>query len=117
MPDIDIDFSDINRDLVVAYLREKYGHERVANIITFQTNGARQSIRDIGRVYDIEQEYINYVIRQLGGTQYSLRDSYRFVPRFKNLVDRDKYYLNLISLASKIEGVPRQTSLHAAVLF
>jgi DNA polymerase-3 subunit alpha len=114
MPDIDIDFSDINRDLVVAYLREKYGHERVANIITFQTNGARQSIRDIGRVYDIEQEYINYVIRQLGGTQYSLRDSYRFVPRFKNLVDRDKYYLNLISLASKIEGVPRQTSLHAA---
>lgn len=114
MPDIDIDFADWRRDDVVSYIRRKYGDERVANIITFQSNAARQSIRDIGRIYNIEIEMINYIVNHLGRTDYNLRDNYRYVKAFRDLVNSDKYYLDIITKASKIEGLPRQTGIHAA---
>jgi DNA polymerase-3 subunit alpha len=114
MPDIDIDFSDVKRNLVEEYLISKYGHDKVANIITFQTNAARQSLRDIGRVYDVPTSHISHIVKYLGPFSYSLRDNYRLTPAFKTLVNSDKYYLDLVSKASKIEYLPRQTSMHAA---
>ena len=60
MPDIDIDFMDVRRDEVIAYLKQKYGETRVANIVTFQTNAARASIRDIGRIYQIDGKHIKF---------------------------------------------------------
>ena len=114
MPDIDIDFMDTRRDEVVAYLKDKYGADRIANIVTFQTNAARASIRDIGRIYEIEQKHINLLTKSLGVSTLDLRDSYRSIHAFKGLVDSDKFYLDIISLASKIEGFPRQTGMHAA---
>ncbi len=114
MPDIDVDFADNRRDEVVDYVREKYGKNRVANIVTFQTIGAKQALRDIGRVYQYKDSHIDRLCKMLGRSDQTLRDSYRSIKMFREEVDRDKYVLEIVSLASKIEGLPRQSGLHAA---
>ena len=114
MPDIDVDFMDIKRDLVVEYMREKYGKDKVANIVTFQTILAKQALRDIGRVYDYPSRHIDLLCKRLTNQKLGLRDSYRTLPEFKKLVDSDKYFLEIVSLASKIENLPRQSGMHAA---
>ncbi len=114
MPDIDMDFMDTRREEVVTYLRNKYGHDKVANIVTYQTIAAKQSVRDVGRIYNYNERDINLICSRLIGRNYSLSDSYRKLAPFKSLIDSDKYYLEIISLASKIENLPRQTGLHAA---
>ena len=114
MPDIDVDFMDEKRDLVVEYMREKYGKERVANIVTFQTILAKQALRDIGRVYDIPTRHIDLLSKRLTNKDLDLRGSYKNLPEFRNLVDSDKYFLEIVSLASKIENLPRQSGMHAA---
>lgn len=114
MPDIDIDFMDTRRDEVIAYLKQKYGNNKVANIITFSTILAKQSLRDIGRIYEKPTRDIDLLSSRLKNYNLSLRDSYRKIDGFKSLIDSDKYYLNIVSLASKIENLPRQSGLHAA---
>lgn len=114
MPDIDIDFGDIRRDEVVTYLRNKYGNDRVSHIVTFQTMGAKQSLRDIGRVYAYPNSDIDLLAKAIGNYNLTLREAYKKVPAFRNLVDSDPYYLSIVSLASKIEGLPRQAGIHAA---
>ena len=114
MPDIDVDFQDTKRDLAVQYLRDKYGSNRVANIVTFQTILAKQAIRDVGRVYVFSNNIIDLLCKKLTEKDMDLRESYRKIPEFKKLVDNDKYVLEIISLASKIEGLPRQPGMHAA---
>ncbi len=113
MPDIDIDFEDIRREDVVSYLREKYSHSRVSNIVTFQTIGAKQAIRDIGRVFKINDFDINYLSKSLGN--YSdFKTAYRTNEAFRRLLDTEPYYLKIVRLATKIEGLIRQSSIHAA---
>lgn len=114
MPDIDVDFMDIRRDEVVQYMREKFGNERVANIVTFQTIQAKQSLRDIGRVYGFPTNHIDLLSKRITKQNASLRDAYKTLPEFKSLVDSDSYFLQIVSLASKIEGLIRQSGLHAA---
>ena len=114
MPDIDVDFMDIRRDEVVQYMRDKYGNERVANIVTFQTIQAKQSLRDIGRVYGFPTNHIDLLSKRITKHDISLREAYKTLPEFKNLVDSDSYFLQIVSLASKIEGLIRQSGLHAA---
>ena len=114
MPDIDVDFMDIRRDEAVQYMRDKYGNERVANIVTFQTIQAKQSLRDIGRVYGFPTNHIDLLSKRISKHDISLRDAYKTLPEFKSLVDSDSYFLQIVSLASKIEGLIRQSGLHAA---
>ena len=114
MPDIDVDFMDIRRDEVVQYMRERYGNERVANIVTFQTIQAKQSLRDIGRVYEYSGDHINLLSKRISKDKLSLREAYKNLQEFKEIVDSDKYFLEIVSLASKIEGLIRQSGLHAA---
>ena len=114
MPDIDVDFMDIKRDQVVEYMREKYGNARVANIATFQTIQAKQSLRDIGRVYNFPNNHIDLLSKRITNPKLSLREAYKKLPAFKELVDSDEYFLTIVSLASKIEGLIRQSGLHAA---
>ena len=114
MPDIDVDFMDIRRDEVVQYMREKYGNERVANIATFQTIQAKQSLRDIGRVYGFPTNHIDLLSKRISKSNITLRDAYKTLPEFKQLVNSDAYFLQIVSLASKIEGLIRQSGLHAA---
>ena len=113
MPDIDIDFMDIKREDVINYVKNKYGNERVANIATFQTIQAKQALRDIGRIYNIPTKYIDLLSKSITDKK-TLREAYKEIATFKELVDSDKYFLEIVSLASKIEGLPRQAGLHAA---
>ncbi len=114
MPDIDVDFMDTKRDAMVQYMREKYGGNRVGSIVTFQTIGAKQSLRDVGRIYNYPAHHIDLLSKRLTGKNLTLRESYKSLPDFKSLVDSDPYFLEIVSLASKIEGLPRQSGLHAA---
>ena len=114
MPDIDVDFMDIRRDDVVQYMRDRYGNNRVANIVTFQTIQAKQSLRDIGRVYSFPNTHIDLLSKRISAKDVTLREAYKKLPEFKELVDSDPYFLQIVSLASKIEGLIRQSSLHAA---
>lgn len=114
MPDIDIDFMDTRRNEVIDYIKRRYGDDHVAQIITFQTNAAKASLRDAGRIYNIDLKFINRLSQSLGTTTYSLREAYKLVPAFKTLIDADGYNLEIIRQAVKLEGFPRQSGLHAA---
>ena len=114
MPDIDVDFMDIRRDEVVQYMRDKFGSHRVANIVSFQTIGAKQALRDIGRVYEIPERHITLLCKSIKDDKLTLGQSYKNNEDFKKLCDSDQYFRDIVSLAGKIEGLPRQTSLHAA---
>lgn len=117
MPDIDIDFMDTRRSEVVKYCRNKYGKERVCNIITYQTILAKQALRDIGRIYDIPTRHIDLLTKTIPNPKNkksSLRDAYKTSEAFRKIVDSDPYFLEIVSLASKIEGLPRQAGTHAA---
>ncbi len=114
MPDIDVDFEDTKRDIVIAYLQKKYGKSRVSRVLATQTIGAKEALRDIGRVYGYEEREISLIASTIHHDRLSLRQDYRFSPEFKKLIDSDPYYLQIVSLAAKIEGLPRQAGLHAA---
>lgn len=114
LPDIDIDFMDIRRGEVIDYIKKTYGEDKVANIVTFQTNAAKASLRDTGNVFNIDPKFINRLSNSLGNTNYNFRDAYRNIKAFRDLVDNDTYNLEIIKNATKIEGFPRQSGLHAA---
>ena len=112
MPDIDIDFADYRRDDIISYLKNKYGNQRVANIVTFQTLGPKASVRDIGRVFNLDNRDINLISNCIGDSpsfQQGLTDNYEL----KQLYE-DSYYKEIIDLSRKIEKLPRQAGIHAA---
>ena len=118
MPDIDVDFMDTRRDEVVQYMRDKFGNHRVSNIVSFQTIGAKQALRDIGRVYQIPEMDISMLCKSLVddtrlANKLTLGQHYQKSEAFKKLCE-DEYLRGIVSLAGKIEGLPRQSSLHAA---
>lgn len=116
MPDIDVDFSDIHREDVVSYIRSKYGNDKVARIMAIQKIGAKQALNDVGKIFNYEQrdiELFTRLIKEDREDKLTLREIYKTNADFRKLVNDDKYYLEIVSLASKIEGLPRQSSLHA----
>lgn len=113
MPDIDIDFADNKRNMIIQYLQNKYTKQKVAYITTFQTIASKQAIRDVGRVFNFNQIDINELCSCINYTHSNLRDAYRKNEDFRVLL-KDQHFLNIITLASKIEGFPRQSGLHAA---
>ncbi len=113
MPDIDIDIADYARQDVIDYIYKKYGHNKMSYIITFQTIGAKQSIRDIGRVFSINSDDINTICNAIKGTNISLKESLQTSSALMDLY-KDSYFNKIINLAMKIEGLPRQESIHAA---
>jgi len=115
MPDIDIDFPDIQRDRVIDYVNRKYGSDHVAQIGTFGTLAAKAAIRDIGRTLSIETQMIDRLAKEIPskpGT--TLREAYQKSPRLKKLIAQSKDSEELYRLALQVEGVPRHTSVHAA---
>ena len=117
MPDIDVDFSDIHREDIVNYIRNKYGVDKVARIMAIQKIGAKQALNDVGSIFNYEKrdiELFTRLIKEEKDDKLSLREIYKTNADFRRLVDDDKYYLGIVSLAAKIEGFPRQSSLHAA---
>jgi len=115
MPDIDIDFPDTKRDEVIRYVVNKYGKEHVAQIITFGTLAARASVRDVGRVLDLDKKLIEKMARLIPGRPgMTLDKALQESPELKQLVEQSQDAQKLFNLAKLIEGFPRHTSTHAA---
>lgn len=114
MPDIDVDFSDLRREEVVTYMQNKYGKDKVAHVLATQTIGAKEALSDIGRVYRYKEHEVKLVKDRIQNDRLTLREDYKTSKAFRELLDSDPYYLEMVALASKIEGLPRQASIHAA---
>lgn len=112
MPDIDLDFADHRRDEVIEYVAEKYGRDRVAQIITFGTMAARAAIRDVGRALSYEYGYCDRVAKMIP-FGYTLSDALDKTEEFSELYRSDERAERLIDLAKKLEGVARHASTHA----
>jgi DNA polymerase-3 subunit alpha len=113
MPDIDLDFADTRRDEVISYVRQKYGENRVAQIITFGTMAARAAIRDTGRAMGFTYQLCDQVAKAIpfGLTlERAMQDSVEF----RQLYESDEQVKKLVDTAKKLEGVARHASTHAA---
>ena len=113
MPDIDTDFPDTDREKVINYVKEKYGEHRVAGIITFGTLGAKQAVRDVGRVLNIPIKDIDYIAKKLQNDE-SIKDLKHRSKEISNLINNDDKLTILYNIVSLIEKNKRHTSIHAA---
>ncbi|MFQ6937497.1 MAG: DNA polymerase III subunit alpha [Oscillospiraceae bacterium] len=115
MPDIDMDFGDTRRSEVVDYVRQKYGEDHVAQIVTFGTMAARASIRDVGRVMNFTFAETDAVAKLVPTTLHiTLKDALKQSPQLKQMYDGDARVKELVDTAMALEGMPRNTSTHAA---
>ena len=115
MPDIDIDFCIRRRSEVIDYVNQKYGHDHVAQIVTFGTMLARGAIRDVGRVLNFPYAEVDALAKQVPTTLHiTLEDALKLSKQLKDSYDHDERVKRLIDTAMAIEGMPRNTSTHAA---
>jgi len=115
MPDIDIDFSVHGRDRVINYVAEKYGRDRVAQIITFGTMAARAAVRDAGRVLDIPYGVVDKIAKAIPeGPKVYLDDCLKPGAELRQVYDADEVARQVVDLAKPLEGLVRQDSIHAA---
>ena len=115
LPDMDIDFSVAGRDQVINYVAEKYGRDRVAQIITFSTMAARAAIRDAGRVLDIPYGVVDRIAKLVPeGPGQTLTESLRPGSELRQAVDSDPVAKEILDLAGPLEGLTRADSIHAA---
>ena len=112
LPDIDLDFTDRRRDEVIEYVSEKYGRDRVAQIITFGTMAARAAIRDVGRAFGYAYTFCDRVAKMIP-FGYKLDETLAKIPEFRQLYETDEKAKRLINFAKKMEGVARHASTHA----
>ena len=113
MPDIDTDFPDSDRDKVINYVKEKYGKENVAGIITFGTLATKQAIRDVGRVLEIPINDIDYIAKKIT-LNMSLKELRYKDKEIDNLFNSNDKYKLLYNIVSVITNNKRHTSIHAA---
>ncbi len=115
MPDIDLDIPDNRRDEVLQYVHQKYGHQRVAQIITFGTLAVKQVVRDVSRVFNLPRYDMQRLIDALPhGLHVTLKDALNESQQLKNLLDDNPKFRLLIQVAQQLEGLPRHYSIHAA---
>ncbi len=115
LPDIDTDFPDNRRDEVIQYVLNKYGKEHVAHISTFGTLAAKQVLRDVGRVMEINIRDLDSISKTIPNTpKITLAQAFAQSPRFKQLISSDERFQKLFKIASSLEGLPRHISTHAA---
>ncbi|MGB9787204.1 MAG: DNA polymerase III subunit alpha [Dictyoglomus turgidum] len=113
MPDIDIDFCFERREEVIEYVRNKYGREHVAQIITFGTMAARASVRDVGRVLDVPYNEVDRIAKLIPPNT-SIEEALSTSEELRNLVESNPQAKRIIEIAKRIEGNARHASIHAA---
>jgi DNA polymerase III subunit alpha len=115
MPDIDIDFCIEGRDKVINYVRDKYGHDKVCNIITFGTMMAKGVIKDVARVvgfsFEDSNAITNLIPEQL---KITLTEALEQEPRLQELINNNPRTKHIFDIAFKLEGLTRHASKHAA---
>jgi DNA polymerase-3 subunit alpha len=117
MPDMDIDFAVAGRDSVINYVAEKYGRDRVAQIITFSTMMARAAVRDAGRVLEIPYGTVDRVAKLIPeGPKVYLDDCLKPTGELRKAYDSDPVVKEIVDLAKPLEGLVRADSIHAAAV-
>ena len=115
MPDMDIDFAVEGRERVINYVAEKYGRDRVAQIITFSTMAARAAVRDAGRVLEIPYGTVDRIAKMIPeGPGQTLEEALKPGAELANAVEDDPVAKEIIDLARPLEGLTRADSIHAA---
>ncbi|MDO8429172.1 MAG: DNA polymerase III subunit alpha, partial [Candidatus Daviesbacteria bacterium] len=118
LPDIDCDMADDRRDEVIKYVMERYGHDKVAHIVTFGTMMGRAAVRDIGRVLGIPYGEVDRIAKLVPpphqGFHKPLEEAIKEVPELLNLYNNDQSLKILLDLAKRVEGTVRHASVHAA---
>ncbi len=115
MPDFDTDFCQERRGEVIEYVMRKYGTDHVAQIATFGTMAARGAIRDVGRALNFSFAETDVVAKLVPTTLHiTLKDALESVPKLKEMYDTDARIHTLLDTAMSLEGMPRNTSTHAA---
>ena len=117
MPDIDVDFCFERRQEVIDYVVEKYGSDRVVQIVTFGTMAAKGVVRDVGRVMDLPYAFVDGIAKMIPrepGVNITLDRALVMNPDLKKLYQEDEQVHELIDMSKRLEGLPRHTSMHAA---
>ncbi|KAB2669662.1 MAG: DNA polymerase III subunit alpha [Verrucomicrobia bacterium] len=113
-PDIDIDFADDRRQEVIEYVRKKYGHDAVAQIVTFGTMGAKSVIRDVGRVMGLGFGECDRLAKMITDVKWGLKDAIEKNPDFKRAHESEDVTRELVDLALLLEDQARSAGVHAA---
>lgn len=115
MPDIDIDFCVERRQEVIDYVGEKYGKDRVVQIVTFGTMAARGVIRDVGRVMDMPYAFVDNIAKQIPTELgITIDKALQMNRELRTMYETDESITRLIDMSKRLEGLPRHTSMHAA---
>ncbi len=117
MPDFDIDFCQDGRERVIRYVQERYGHERVAQIITFGSLQARGVMRDVGRVLEMpygQVDKLTKLVPQNPANPVTLQKAIAEEARLRQAADEDETVARMLAIAQKLEGLYRHASTHAA---
>ncbi len=118
MPDIDVDFCVRGRQQVIDYVSDLYGRQNVSQIVTFGTLASKAAIKDVGRALDLPYAEVDKVAKMIPppvrGRNTSISDALKQNPELKALIEEDPKIDELITIARKLEGCARHTSVHAA---
>src|ERR1700746_2231039 len=117
LPDADIDFAVEGRERVINYVREKYGNDRVAQIITFGTMAARAAVRDAGRVLEVPYGVVDKIAKLIPeGPGQTLDECLKAGAELRQAYDSDPIAREIVDLAKPLEGLTRQDGIHAAAV-
>ncbi len=114
MPDIDVDICFERRGEVIEYVAEKYGHDHVAQIVTFGRMNARAVVRDVGRSLGMSYGEVDKIAKMIPQGQITLKEAIEIEEDLKNLIQKDERIRKLIDISMKLEGLARHASIHAA---
>ncbi len=114
MPDLDIDMSDAGRERVINYVREKYGHDKVSQIITFGTMKAKLALKDVARVMEVPLADANRIAKMIPNDPKMTLEKALEINELRNEITNNPQSKRLFEMARKIEGLKRHTGIHAA---
>ncbi|MCI9063003.1 MAG: DNA polymerase III subunit alpha [Clostridia bacterium] len=114
MPDFDVDFSDEQRQEVIDYVSKKYGHDHVAQIITFGTLAAKNAIRNVGRALDVSLQETDKIAKMVPNELHiTIKKAIEENVELRNLYESDERIKQLLDVSMALEGMPKNTSTHA----
>ena len=115
MPDIDIDFCNRQRDKVIEYVTNKYGRDKVSQIITFGQMKARAVVRDVGRVLNVPYKEVDRIAKMIPATlNITLEQALKEEKELRELAEKDETVKKIIDISKHLEGLARHASIHAA---
>ena len=113
MPDIDIDFQDTRRDEVIKYVEEKYGQDKVAQIITFTTFQSKSAARESARILQFDEQTLKFISSNISSTR-TLKECYEISEELRAFINQSNINKRWFSIALSLENLPKNPSVHAA---